>query len=95
MRTIIPNAAGPGRVQRFVDDLDGMALLERYLFTPTFNIDGLYGGYIGPGSPTFSLPDRVVCNMDIRLVRTRSRTRSPRNCADTSISTATRILSAG
>jgi acetylornithine deacetylase/succinyl-diaminopimelate desuccinylase-like protein len=68
MRTIIPNAAGPGRVQRFVDDLDGMALLERYLFTPTFNIDGLYGGYIGPGSPTFSLPDRVVCNMDIRLV---------------------------
>ena len=68
MRTIIPNAAGPGRVQRFVDDLDGAALMERYLFTPTFNIDGLYGGYIGPGSPTFSLPDRAVCNMDIRLV---------------------------
>jgi acetylornithine deacetylase/succinyl-diaminopimelate desuccinylase-like protein len=68
MRTIIPNAAGPGRVQRFVDDLDGAELMTRYLFTPTFNIDGLYGGYIGPGSPTFSLPDRVVCNMDIRPV---------------------------
>ena len=68
MRTIIPNASGPGRVQRFVDDLDGAELMERYLFTPTFNIDGVYGGYIGPGSPTFSLPDRVVCNMDIRLV---------------------------
>ncbi|MGH2618200.1 MAG: M20/M25/M40 family metallo-hydrolase [Thermomicrobiales bacterium] len=68
MRTIIPNASGPGRVQRFVDDLDGAELMTRYLFTPTFNIDGLYGGYIGPGSPTFSLPDRAVCNMDIRLV---------------------------
>lgn len=68
LRTVIPNASGPGRVQRFVDDLDGAALLERYLFTPTFNIDGLYGGYIGPGSPMFSLPDRAVCNMDIRLV---------------------------
>jgi acetylornithine deacetylase/succinyl-diaminopimelate desuccinylase-like protein len=64
---IIPNL-GPGRVEHFVDDLDGVDLLRRYAFTPTLNIDGLYGGYTGPGTPTFSLPDRVVANMDIRLV---------------------------
>ena len=67
-RSYIPNAAGPGRVQRFVDDLAGAALLRRYLFAPTLNIDGVYGGYSGPGSPTFSLPDRLVANMDARLV---------------------------
>ncbi len=66
--TIIPNAGGPGRVERFVGDLTGRALLERYLFQPTLNIDGLYAGYTGPGTTTFSLPHRATANMDIRLV---------------------------
>lgn len=66
--TIIPNAGGPGRVERWVDDLAGRALLERYLFQPTLNIDGLYAGYTGPGTTLFSLPHRATANMDIRLV---------------------------
>jgi acetylornithine deacetylase/succinyl-diaminopimelate desuccinylase-like protein len=65
---IIPNAGGPGRVERFVNDLTGRPLLERYLFQPTLNIDGLYGGYTGPGTTGFSLPHKATANMDIRLV---------------------------
>ena len=67
-RAIIPNAGGPGHVQAFVDGLTGAELYSRYLYTPTLNIDGLYAGYTGPGTPTFMLPDRAVANMDIRLV---------------------------
>jgi acetylornithine deacetylase/succinyl-diaminopimelate desuccinylase-like protein len=36
-------------VARFQDDLHGVDLLRRFLFTPTLNIDGMYGGYTGPG----------------------------------------------
>lgn len=67
-RTIIPNAGGPGYVQQFVDGLAGAELYRRYLYTPTFNVDGLYAGYTGPGTPTFMLPDRAVANLDMRII---------------------------
>jgi acetylornithine deacetylase/succinyl-diaminopimelate desuccinylase-like protein len=41
--------------------------LERFLFTPTVNIEGLVAGYTGPGGKTV-LPTRAVAKLDLRLV---------------------------
>jgi acetylornithine deacetylase/succinyl-diaminopimelate desuccinylase-like protein len=41
--------------------------LERFLFDPTVNIQGLVGGYTGPGGKTM-LPHRAVAKLDLRLV---------------------------
>ncbi|WP_437914844.1 M20/M25/M40 family metallo-hydrolase [Sorangium sp. So ce302] len=54
-------------VDRWVNDLDERAMLERYVSRPSVNIDGLYAGYIGEGSKTI-LPHRAFAKMDIRLV---------------------------
>src|SRR5205814_1352956 len=43
------------------------ASLERFLFTPTVNIEGLVAGYTGPGGKTV-LPHRAVAKLDLRLV---------------------------
>lgn len=53
--------------QRFKDDLQGVALLRRYLYEPQLNIDGIWGGYTGPGTKTL-LPHEVRAKMDVRLV---------------------------
>jgi len=55
------------RVERFIDDLEGEALLRRFLFSTTLNIDGIFGGYMGEGTKTV-LPHRATAKMDIRLV---------------------------
>jgi acetylornithine deacetylase/succinyl-diaminopimelate desuccinylase-like protein len=43
------------------------ASLERFLFTPTVNIEGLVAGYTGPGGKTV-MPHRAVAKLDLRLV---------------------------
>jgi acetylornithine deacetylase/succinyl-diaminopimelate desuccinylase-like protein len=43
------------------------ASLERFLFAPTVNIEGLVAGYTGPGGKTV-LPHRAVAKLDLRLV---------------------------
>jgi acetylornithine deacetylase/succinyl-diaminopimelate desuccinylase-like protein len=48
-------------------DQSWRANLERLLFTPTVNIEGLVGGYTGPGGKTV-LPHRAVAKLDLRLV---------------------------
>ncbi len=56
------------RVSRFsVDESDKEKLLRTYLYGTTLNIDGIWGGYTGPGSKTV-LPHKVTVKMDIRLV---------------------------
>jgi acetylornithine deacetylase/succinyl-diaminopimelate desuccinylase-like protein len=52
---------------RWAHDLPWRASLERYLFTPTVNIEGLVGGYTGSGGKTV-LPHRAVAKLDLRLV---------------------------
>lgn len=42
-------------------------LFERLMFWPTLTINGLHGGYAGPGSKTV-LPHEAVAKCDIRLV---------------------------
>jgi len=48
-------------------DLAWRASLERFLFMPTVNIEGLVAGYTGPGGKTV-LPHRAVAKLDLRLV---------------------------
>jgi len=55
------------KVDHFVDDLEGIALLERYLYTSSLNIDGIWGGHTGPGTKTV-LPHEARVRLDIRLV---------------------------
>jgi len=48
-------------------DLSWRDSLERLLFAPTVNIEGLVAGYTGPGGKTV-LPHRAVAKLDLRLV---------------------------
>jgi acetylornithine deacetylase/succinyl-diaminopimelate desuccinylase-like protein len=60
-------ALGPGRVGRFLSDLTGRDLFERYCFQPTMNINGLRAGYTGPGTTLWTLPQAAYCTIDHRL----------------------------
>src|SRR5438477_832485 len=52
---------------RWSHDLPWRATLERFMFTPTVNIEGLVAGYTGPGGKTV-MPHRAVAKLDLRLV---------------------------
>jgi len=54
-------------VARWIDDLGWQAANERLVSQPTVNIEGLVGGYTGPGGKTV-LPHRAVAKIDMRLV---------------------------
>ncbi len=54
-------------VDRWVHDLNWQDSLLRLFSQPTINIEGLVGGYTGPGGKTV-LPHRAVAKIDIRLV---------------------------
>ncbi len=53
--------------QHWIDDLPWPQANERLESQPTVNIEGLVGGYTGPGGKTV-LPHRAVAKMDFRLV---------------------------
>lgn len=63
----IPGLAGAG-VRTFADDLEGAAVLRRYLYGSTFNIQGLAAGYTGPGTRTFTIPEKATAFLDARLI---------------------------
>ena len=54
-------------VTRWVHDLNWYDSLLRLYSQPTINIEGLVGGYTGPGGKTV-LPHRAVAKIDMRLV---------------------------
>jgi acetylornithine deacetylase/succinyl-diaminopimelate desuccinylase-like protein len=54
-------------VSRWIDDLDWQRAQERLVSQPTVNIEGLVGGYTGPGGKTV-LPHKAVAKLDLRLV---------------------------
>jgi acetylornithine deacetylase/succinyl-diaminopimelate desuccinylase-like protein len=54
-------------VQHWIDDLPWAEANERLASQPTVNIEGLVGGYTGPGGKTV-LPHRAVAKLDMRLV---------------------------
>ena len=54
-------------VHHWIDDLPWEQANERLESQPTVNIEGLVGGYTGPGGKTI-LPHRAVAKIDMRLV---------------------------
>src|SRR5436309_1689749 len=54
-------------VQHWIDDLPWEQANERLESQPTVNIEGLVGGYTGPGGKTV-LPHKAVAKIDMRLV---------------------------
>ncbi len=55
------------KIKRWIDDLEGKDLILKYLYSTTLNIDGIWGGYTGPGTKTV-LPHKVICKVDVRVV---------------------------
>ena len=54
-------------VEHWVHDVSWQESLELLMSRPTVNIEGLVGGYTGPGGKTI-LPHRAVAKIDMRLV---------------------------
>jgi len=54
-------------VEHWVHDVSWQEALELLQSRPTVNIEGLVGGYTGPGGKTI-LPHRAVAKLDLRLV---------------------------
>jgi len=54
-------------VDRWVHDVSWPEALELLMSRPTVNIEGLAGGYTGPGGKTI-LPGKAVAKLDLRLV---------------------------
>ena len=54
-------------VEHWINDEGFVESLERLVANPTVNIEGLVGGYTGPGGKTI-LPHRAVAKIDMRLV---------------------------
>lgn len=52
---------------RWINDVGFVESLERLVSQPTVNIEGLVGGYTGPGGNTI-LPHRAAAKLDLRLV---------------------------
>ncbi|HEY5915151.1 MAG TPA: M20/M25/M40 family metallo-hydrolase, partial [Verrucomicrobiae bacterium] len=54
-------------VDRWISDAGWQESLERLVSRPTVNIEGLVGGYTGPGGKTV-LPHQATAKLDLRLV---------------------------
>src|SRR5262249_40709105 len=54
-------------VQKWVRDVSWKEALQRMSDTPTINIEGIIGGYTGPGGKTI-LPHQAIAKLDFRLV---------------------------
>ena len=53
-------------IRRWIEDKRGKDALLEYIYSPTLNIDGIYGGYTGPGVKTI-LPHKATAKVDARL----------------------------
>jgi len=54
-------------VKHWVKDISWTEALQRMADTPTVNIEGIIGGYTGPGGKTI-LPHQAIAKLDLRLV---------------------------
>ena len=54
-------------VEHWIHDVSWQEALEMLVSRPTVNIEGLVGGYTGPGGKTI-LPHKAVAKLDLRLV---------------------------
>ena len=67
----IPGLEGSG-LQHFVNDVDGPDVLVRYVYGSGLNIQGIYAGYTGPGTRTYTIPHVATARLDARLRATAS-----------------------
>ncbi len=63
----IPGLAGGG-VTQFAGDVDGPEVLARYIYGSGLNLQGIYAGYTGPGTRTYTIPERATARFDARLM---------------------------
>jgi acetylornithine deacetylase/succinyl-diaminopimelate desuccinylase-like protein len=68
---LIPGLAGAG-VSRFHGSDEAESALQRYIYGSSLNIQGIRSGYIGPGTRTFTSPERAIARLDARLVTSAS-----------------------
>jgi acetylornithine deacetylase/succinyl-diaminopimelate desuccinylase-like protein len=54
-------------VKKWVRDISWTGALQRMAGAPTINIEGIIGGYTGPGGKTI-LPHQAIAKLDLRLV---------------------------
>lgn len=54
-------------ITRHIEDVQGLELMRRFFYSPTLNINGLSGGYTGPGIKTL-LPATATAKLDLRYV---------------------------
>ncbi|MDQ3549479.1 MAG: M20/M25/M40 family metallo-hydrolase [Chloroflexota bacterium] len=68
-REVLP-VGGAANVNELVGGSEGIDPLVNFLYGPTFNIAGLHGGFLGPGTSTipFIVPDRATAMLDMRMV---------------------------
>ncbi len=67
----IPGLAGTG-IQAFAGDATGPDVLVRYLYGSQLNLQGIYAGYTGPGTRTYTIPEQATARFDTRLVSSKS-----------------------
>jgi acetylornithine deacetylase/succinyl-diaminopimelate desuccinylase-like protein len=53
-------------VERWIDDMSGVDVLHELIYTPSMNVDGIWGGYTEEGVKTI-LPHKATAKMDSRL----------------------------
>ncbi len=53
-------------VDQWIDDLTGRDAIVEAIYTPSLNIDGIWGGYTGPGTKTI-LPHMATAKIDTRM----------------------------
>lgn len=68
-REVLP-VGGTGNVRELNTSLDGIEPLVTFLYGPTFNIAGLWSGFLGPNTSTgpFIVPGTASAMLDMRLV---------------------------
>lgn len=68
---VIPGLAGTG-VKTYAQDVTGTDVLTRYIYGSGLNVQGLYAGYTGPGTRTYTIPNEATALLDARLVTTQT-----------------------
>ncbi len=56
-----------GNVEAYINDWSVAEVIRHLVYDPSLNINGIFGGYTGPGTATI-LPEKATARLDARLV---------------------------
>ena len=54
-------------INSFIDNVHGKNAIMKYCFSPTLNVEGIFGGYLGKGWKNI-IPNKVTCRFNCMLV---------------------------